>query len=686
MFKRITILLLFFIICFSNGTIMAQNNNTFDLDSVYSSKKLGAFEEGNTTYFRIFAPNAVKVLLYISDKPDFIKGKYYALIKDHSGVWEIALDRIDKKIFYGYKVTHSESDDIEKLPIVIDPYAKAIATYNTYLNPRLSVYIPNNNFDWEGDRSIRRNWKDLIIYEMHVRDMTADSSSGAEHPGTYLGLTEPNIAGGLSYIKNLGVNAVELLPTQEFANIELPYNKELNGIKNTWNPYERNHWGYMTAAFFAPEAYYSENVKRLQWNKWSGTDGRQIDDFKQMVKVFHKNGISVIMDVVYNHLSEYEIGNLKQIDKEYYFRLDKKGNFISQSYCGNDLKTERPMVRRLIIDSILFWMKEYHVDGFRFDLAKLLDWETIEDIITEAKKINPDVVIIAEPWGGGYDLKGFSARGWAAWNDQIRNGVKGQNPIDGLGWIFGKMYGDNNIDRIKSYVRGTLIRDTKGVFNKPEHSVNYLESHDDYTLGDFIRIGIGKVKEGEKISDLETNAKLSSEEIKLNKLAALFLFTSRGMVMIGEGEEFGRSKVIDPSSSVNDVHKGEIDHNSYNKDNRTNYINYYYAKLNSELVDYYKGLILLRKKYSAFRRANYEDVNFINVKNNQFLLQYTIKYENNEFVVVMNADRKNNVSINLPEGNWGVLVSPKSASAITMDEVCNKLIVPPSSGFVLMRE
>ena len=686
MIKQITLLLFFFTISFSNGIIMAQNSNKIDLDSIYSSKKLGAFEEGNNTYFRIFAPTAEKVFLYLSESADFKQGKYHPLTKESNGIWEASLDKITKKIFYGFKVVHSENDNFEKLPIVIDPYAKAVATYNTYLSPRLSVYVPNNNFDWEGDKTIRRNWKDLVIYEMHVRDMTADLSSGAEHPGTYLGLTESNIEGGLNYIKSLGVNAVELLPTQEFANIELPYNKELNGIENRWNPYERNHWGYMTAAFFAPEAYYSENMRELQWNKWSGEDGKQINDFKQMVKDFHHNGISVIMDVVYNHLSEYELGNLKQIDKDYYFRLDKKGNFISRSYCGNDLKTERPMLRRLIIDSILYWMKEYHIDGFRFDLAKLLDWETIEDIIREAKKVNPDVVIIAEPWGGGYDLKGFSARGWAAWNDQIRNGVKGQNPKDGLGWIFGKMYGNNNLDRIRSYVRGTLLRDKNGVFNRPEHSVNYFESHDDYTLGDFIRIGLGKVKEGEKISDLDANAKLSTDEIKLNKLAALFLFTSRGIVMIGEGQEFGRSKVIDPASPVHDKHKGELDHNSYNKDNRTNYINYNYAKLNSELVDYYKGLISLREKYRAFRRAKYEDVNFIDVNDNQFLLEYTIKYENSEFLIVLNADRSSEILINLPKGNWGILVSPNSASIIPTDEVCKKLIVPSSSGFVLIKK
>jgi pullulanase len=120
----------------------------------------------------------------------------------------------------------------------------------------------------------------------------------------------------------------------------------------------------MTAAFFAPESYYSENTRELKWDQWYGTDARSINEFKDMVKAFHKEGIAVIMDVVYNHLSEYEFGNLKEIDKEYYFRLDEDGNFIAESYCGNDIKTERPMMRRLIVESVLYWMKEYHIDGF----------------------------------------------------------------------------------------------------------------------------------------------------------------------------------------------------------------------------------------------------------------------------------------------------------------------------------
>ncbi|MCL4280025.1 MAG: pullulanase, partial [Ignavibacteriaceae bacterium] len=432
------------------------------------------------------------------------------------------------------------------------------------------------------------------------------------------------------------------------------FKDSLNGKFNNWNPYERNHWGYMTAAFFAPESYYSENVRELEWEKWSGGDAKAVNDFKDMVKAFHKEGIAVIMDVVYNHISEYEIGNLKQIDKDYYFRLDEKGNYIQQSGCGNDLRTEAPMVRRMIVESILYWMKEYHIDGFRFDLGKLIDWETIEEIIFEAKKINPYVVFVCEPWGGGYDPAGFSVRGWGAWNDQIRNGIKGENPFDGHGWIFGKWYGNNNPNRIKSYVNGTLTKDTLGLFQKPEHSVNYLESHDGYSLGDFIRLGLGDVKRDEIIKDLDKKIKLTPQQLKLNKLAALFLFTSRGITMISEGQEFARSKVIPFNESEQDPQKGMIDHNSYDKDNETNYINYNHVKINQELFNYYKGLIEIRKKFETFRRADYNNIHFINVKENPFAFGYSTDYADEHFLVLFNANTKLQHEFILPEGEWQV--------------------------------
>ncbi len=603
--------------------------------------------------------------------------------KDNDGVWEIEINYELYNKFYGYKVYHKGEDLANSYkPICIDPYSKAVTTFTSYFNPRLSIIVKDEPFDWEGTTWQKIDWCDLIVYEMHIRDMTAHKSSGAKKNGTYLGLIENDIEGGINYIKSLGVNAVEIMPVQEFGYCEAPFGKIKKSILNSWNPYERNHWGYMTAAFFAPAAYYSQ--RNFKWNKWIGINAKQINDFKNVVKAFHKKSIAVIMDVVYNHLSEYELGNLKQIDKEYYFRLDENGNFKSMSGCGNDLKTERPMVRKLIIDSLLYWMKEYHIDGFRFDLGVLLDWETIEEINKQTRTLNPDVILIAEAWGGNkYSLREFSEKNFAAWNDQFRNGIKGENPYNGTGWIFGKWYGNNSPDKIKNYVNGTLIKDAYGIFFKKEHSVNYLESHDGYTLGDFIRIATNNIKPDEKIKNVNKFIELTHEQLKLNKLAALFLLTSQGIVMIHAGQEFARSKIISNRTKIKDKQKGQLDFNSYNKDNSTNYINYTNKLINNELFEYYKGLIRLRNTYPAFRRADISDISFYDHYESEFGFAYLLKSENEIFMVLFNADKDKILEFPLPDSQWDVLVDKNSAGIVPLYKVSEKIILEPTTGAVL---
>lgn len=657
-----------------------------ELNSFYSTKKLGSIVQNGATVFRLFAPNPIRVdLVIFSNLDDFI-GIQYRMIKDSQGVWEYEFKSDLTNKYYAYQVYHSHHiNENIKPKFAVDPYAKAVATYTDYFNPRKSIVI-NEEYDWEKDEWIQRDWRDLIIYEMHIRDLTAHKSSGSSFPGTYQGLVEKGKVGGMDYIKSLGVNTVELLPAQEFGYIEIPYNDSLDGKFNNWNPYERNHWGYMTSNYFAPASYYAENTVGLQNKTWIGKSGDQVKQFKDMVKAFHKDSIAVMMDVVYNHLSEYEIANLKEIDKEYYFRLDSNGNYIAESYCGNDLKTERPMLRKLIVDSILYWMKECHIDGFRFDLAKLIDWQTIELIIREARKINPHVVIVGEPWGGGYDPIGFSLREWGSWNDQIRNGIKGENPYNGLGWVFGEWYNNNTTERVKSYVRGTLIQDEHGLFQKSQHSVNYLESHDGYTLGDFIRLGLKKIKGDQIITDLNKNAKLSDDELKLHKLAAMYLFTSQGITMIHEGQEFGRSKVIAAKEGIQDPHAGMIDHNSYNKDNETNYLNFEHKDINQDLFHYYQGLIKLRKKHDAFRKANYGSYKFLSVPENEFALVYEIDHKNNRYFVAFNADTNEKLNLKLPDGWWNVLADEKSVKGKNHKSINDEITLNPSTGVILKKK
>jgi pullulanase/glycogen debranching enzyme len=663
------------------------------LDQLYSEKPLGCQREGNQFTFRVFAPRAWQVKLAIFERYDDSTGRELPMQRDRDGVWEFFSEENLTGKFYGYRVAGPTGDGeiFDDSKIIADPYSRAVATKNHSLHPGRTLIPPPDDFDWEGDAFLKIPMEDLIIYEMHVRDMTAHPSSGVapELRGTYRGLIQSGTKGGIGYIKSLGVNAIELLPIHDFGNLEMPPEEATAaGITNP-NPYGRNHWGYMTSCFFAPESYYATGGTR-EPGKWNGVDGRQVLEFKEVVKAFHQAGIAVILDVVYNHVAQYDQNSFKLIDKKYYFRLDDDQNFLGKSGCGNDFKTERPMARRLILDSVEYWMREYHVDGFRFDLAALIDWETCGAILQRARAINPNAIMIAEGWGGGlYTPAEHSARGWAAWNDQIRNGVKGWRPTGkgDQGFIFGKWKGETTMAQLQSYVTGTLKEDG-GLFQHKSHSINYLEAHDDHTLGDFIRIASGQAAEDQVITDIDANARLSPRQMRMNKLAALFLFTSQGPVMIHEGQEFARSKVI-AQTEAPDPHVGQIDHNSYNKDNETNWINYRHVEMNRELVDYYRGLMALRQAHRAFRWSEKANVEFLASKGEfalGFRLHRASSGDTHDFVVLMNGHPSESAAFKVPFGEWEVVVNEQKAGVTALGKFTSgEFIVMPTSGVVMRR-
>lgn len=661
------------------------------LDSFYSEKPLGCIQENSRTIFRLFAPRASQVHVVLFNQPQDPAGQEFAMHRDSDGVWELFLDGSFVGKCYGYRVSGpvSASELFDPEIIIADPYSHAVASQNNFHHSARTLILPPKPYDWKGDKWQTRNWRDLIILEAHIRDLTADASSQvpAELRGSYAGLIWPEQKGGISYIRSLGVNAVELLPAQEFANFEIPYKDSVNSLYNNWNPYERNHWGYMTSYFFAPETYYCTGAS-AEPDRWLGLDGRQVHEFKDMVRELHRAGIAVIMDVVYNHTSQYDYIPFKLIDKKYYYHLDDNQNFLSLSGCGNDFNTSRPMVRRLILESVMHWLEEYHIDGFRFDLGALIDQQTLEEIIQKTRKINPEVFLTAEPWGGGrYNPEAFSRLGWSVWNDQFRNGMKGQNPHNGLSFIFGRYWANNNPEVIKRYIRGNLAVHG-GPFVHPAHAINYLESHDDLTLGDFIRLGLGTATDTNAITDLTANARLSEQQLKIHKLAALLLMTSQGVVMLSQGQDWGRSKVIAPTQ-VPDARVGHIDHNSYNKDDATNYLNFNHRSLNTELTDYYRGLIALRTKHPAFRRTTYEDIRFLD-GGHEFALGYILLRESsgdsNDFIVLVNADHSRMAEFHLPEKDWQLIVDGQKANSFTPVPVIHgKIQVPPITGLVLIR-
>lgn len=650
----------------------------------------GAQVNNEQTDFRLFSPKSTKIIVEVFDFYEQTVGRKHEMNKQEDGSWQLTVPENLSGKFYGYRLTGPDNDPgyMPTDKLIADPYSRHVASQNHYQGNHKTLIPFESNFDWQGDDFLNiDDPRDLIIYEAHLKDLTAHESAQTKYKGTYNGLIEKGIRGGIAHLKELGVNAVEFLPLQKFTGYEPPYDVETEeGFQNVWNPYSRNHWGYMTSFFFAPETMFASDGSCKPGTTTGKTD-RAAAEFKKVVRELHKAGIAVIMDVVYNHVSQYDLNPLKYLAKDYYFRLDEDGNFLSYSGCGNDFKTESPLARQLIVDSILYWMKEYHVDGFRFDLANLIDRETIAMIREEAQKINPNVILIAEPWGGGYDPAGFSQLGWAAWNDQIRNGVKGSDPVHDRGFIFGEWQNESSREALENFIRGTLLDGSNGRFHHQAHSLNYLESHDGYTLGDFIRIGLNHHLSNQKITDPDALLKLNDEQLRIAKLAALYLFISQGIVMIHEGQEWARPKII-TGSVPEDDHAGFLDHNSYEKDDETNYLNYDQIQTNQSLYEYYRGLISIRKTSPALRKSPPEAIHFHSYAD---ALQIAVTIEGAhtadkyDYVVAMNGNRGESQILHLPPGFWEMLASPRHVGQSRFTELSGTVKIPVSSGMLLRK-
>ena len=652
------------------------------------SKPRGVRQGVHSCTFRLYCPKADRIELVLFESYRQQKGRHHPMEKQPDGSWMLELPGRHEGKYYAYHVQHPAHDPGLMHPpaLIADPWASQVTTVNHYLqHPRCRIPGPDG-FDWEGDTFvIPPEERDLVIYEVHVKDMTAHPSSGAQLPGTYSGFIEKNITGGISHLKRLGVNAVELLPIQKFAGFEPPYDKKTpDGVRNTWNPFSRNYWGYMTSFFFAPETMYASDGSSKA-GEVTGNPQTAARELKQMIRELHREGIAVIMDVVYNHVSQYDQNPLKYLDKQEYFRTDETGNLTSLSGCGNDLRTESPHIRELIISSVIWWMQEFHIDGFRFDLANLIDRQTIAEIREEAQKVNPNVLLIAEPWGGGYDPTGFSGHGWSAWNDQIRNGVKGIDPIHTPGFIFGKWHFESNRESLENYIRGTLLHESNGRFHHQEHALNYLESHDGYTLGDFIRIALDPAKGEGVFEDKSSLIALNEQEMKCARLAALYLLTAQGIPMINSGQEWGRSKWIVPVNG-RDPNAGKLDHNSYEKDNETNYLDFSEIEANADLFEYYRNLIRLRLENPLLRLAEPDEIRFHSF---QDALHLTFEIHSQQqpgqrMLISLNGNSDTDYSITLPDGRWEQIadatdVFPDSPRPISETEV----IVPATSGLIL---
>jgi pullulanase/glycogen debranching enzyme len=570
------------------------------LDSFQCSRPLGRSGSDSSTVFRVFAPRATAVTLHLYARADDERPLLTRPASpDEDGSWSASCPEARAGMAWTWSVASATgvADWTDPALEFADPWATAVATRSETGQPGRALIVDESHA-WACAAWRPPDPASLIIVEAHLRDMTMGLGAAAgRHAGDYRGFWGA-AGGGLAQIRELGASAVEFLPLQDFGNIEPPYQDRGQPIVNTWNPYARNHWGYMTSAFLAPESAYASD-QRLERGGWCGLDGRQTRELKELVDHCHLAGVAVILDVVYNHVSQYDRNPLKCLDTAYWFRLGDDGAMSSASGCGNDLATERPLARRLILDSVRHFADEYRVDGFRFDLGALIDAETLRLLHAELQARG--LFHCAEPWGGGrYEPETFARLGWAWWNDQYRVDLRGRRPAEGLGFLFGRLHPESSPARLAQGVMGGAA--PGGINPSPLQSVNYAASHDDHDLGDWIKIGLGLADGETPVRDALAYQTLSPAELAVHGVAALHLLSSAGLPMIHEGQELGRSKLIAPGCP-GETRAGRVDHNSYEKDNETNWIDWRLKQVNAPLVALYRQAVAFRRAHPALATA-----------------------------------------------------------------------------------
>jgi isoamylase len=510
----------------------------------------------------------------------------------------IVFDLNYEEIEYGFRMdgpnSFAEGHWFDKKKILCDPYARAIGGRDVWgVDPDWTdpyqhrARIVYDDFDWEGDRALEHPMEDLIIYEMHVRSFTCHPSSGAKHPGTFSGIREK-----IPYLKKLGVNCIEIMPVFEFDEFE-------NSRISKTGRRLMNYWGYSTVGFFAPKAGYAA----------TGKFGMQVDELKTLVRDLHSNGIEVILDVVYNHTAEgNEKGpyvNFRGVDNKTYYILTPEGYYYNFSGCGNTLNCNNPIVRSMIVDSLRYWASEYHIDGFRFDLASILGRDQNgaplpNPPLLESLAFDPILgkcKLIAEAWdaGGMYQVGSFPSWGrWAEWNgkyrDDMRKFVKGDMGV--IGGVAQRLQGSPDL-----YAR--LNRGATA-------SINFLTCHDGFTLMDMLSYnGKHNDENGENNQDgsndndswncgwegPSTDPQLNALRAKQAKNAITLLMVSQGVPMILSGDEFG--------------HTQGGNNNAYCQDNEISWVNWDLLKKNKEIFEFASKLIAFRKAHPVLRNSRH---------------------------------------------------------------------------------
>ncbi|MBL8149159.1 MAG: type I pullulanase [Blastocatellia bacterium] len=623
-------------------------------DSFVSTQPLGAIYSPTATTFRVFAPTASRVETRIYSSPFDNQARKLEMTRNSDGTWQATLEGDCRGLYYTYTAA-GEDPGFNPERELVDPYAQAVTAYNgrAIVVADQTPIAPRPDFPQQ----------DAIIYELHIRDFTIDPDCGIQRRGKYLAFTEqgthlygrPDIHTGLDHLTELGINTVQIMPIGEFQSDEAS---------------DQYGWGYDSVHFNSPDGWYATER----------ANASRVTETKKMIDALHKRGIKVVLDVVYNHTLEdikSRIYSFEGLVPGYYYRRKNDGSYWNGSGVGNEFRSEAPMARRFIIDSVKYWVNEYKVDGFRFDLMGLIDLETMKLLVKELRSIDPNLLIYGEPWSAGETPIEITNKGkqkglnFSVFNDNFRDALKGSvfKPREQ-----GYVQAGINIDVVKRGIKGSIDDFT----NEPIESINYVECHDNHTFWDRL---ITSTFDDSNITDADRRA--------MDKLGAAIILTSQGIPFFQSGQELLRSK--------------GGDENSYNKPDSVNMLRWSQKVSNYDIFLYYRGLVALRKAHPIFTLGKAELVRdglkfldtdlFTELPKNGIgyvLTDVTGKDSWQRALVLFNPDKEGQ-AFQIPTGNWQVYVDAIQVSTNPLKNSRAKIkdrtvIVPARSALVLGEE
>jgi pullulanase len=641
------------------------DHSDFDSYPVYDGNDLEMVWTPEAANFSIWAPTAQAAVVRIYDRGDGGEAiKEIKMKRGQNGAWKALIKENLKGKFYTFQIKYRGAW-LDETPGI---YATAVG-----VNGMRGAIVDMSETNPEGWKDYRRpkqaNFTDIIIYELHVRDMSIHPESGIRHKGKYLGLAETGTrspAGqktGIDHIRELGVTHVHILPAFDFKSID-----ETRLEDNVFN------WGYDPENYNVPEGSYATDpydpVSRIR-------------EFKEMVKAFHENGIRVIMDVVYNHTGKTDNANFNLLAPGYYYRFREDGSYSNASGCGNETASERPMMRKYMIESLKHWVNEYHIDGFRFDLMGIHDIETMNLISEELHKIDPTIFIYGEGWTADSSplpvekqaLKRHTYRlnNIAAFSDDIRDGIKGSwSDHESKGFVSGA---HNLEETIKFGVVASTMHpqvdyskvnySDRPWANEPFQTIAYVSCHDNHTLLDKLIIS--------NPNDTEENL------IKKHKLANTIVMTSQGVPFLHAGVEFLRTK--------------QGVENSYNRPDSINQIDWGQKAEYKNVFDYYRHLVKLRRDHPAFRMMSAdmirENLEFLDIDKESVVGFQLKNFANGDswknIIVIYNGSNKNQ-RIEIPAGNWTEVFNAKGYNETGHRKITGQSVSAPGVSAVILAE